>query len=58
MAKGGRTMNKIEKVKTELNYIIEYLEEWNMDHLQTQTLKDAISVIDELDKIAKKVAMK
>lgn len=51
-------MNKIEKVKTELNYIIEYLEEWNMDHLQTQTLKDAISVIDELDKIAKKVAMK
>jgi hypothetical protein len=43
------TINKIEKVKTELNYIIEYLEKWNMDHLQTKTLKDAITIIDELE---------
>lgn len=46
-------MNKIEKTKTELADIIQYLESINADQLQRKTMKDAIDVIEELEQLVR-----
>jgi hypothetical protein len=44
---------KIEKVKTELGYIIESLENIKADHLQRKTMQDAIDIIEKLESIVR-----
>ena len=44
---------KIEKVKTELGYIIESLEKIKADHLQRKTMQDAIDIIEKLESLVR-----
>lgn len=44
---------KIEKVKTELGYIIESLESIKADHLQRKTMQDAIDIIEKLESLVR-----
>lgn len=44
---------KIEKVKTELGYIIESLENIKADHLQRKTMQDAIDIIEKLESLVR-----
>ena len=46
-------MNKLEKVKTELGYIIESLESIKADHLQRKTMQDAIDIIEKLESLVR-----